>query len=73
MSFITGSLTGSFLKINPNSKKITYKAINLSAAMILDIPLFNNEGVAILNTRVFGTLITFCSLLQLLLADFKSK
>ena len=72
MSFIAGSLTGSFLRIDLNNDWF-YNAINLSSVTILEIPLSSNDGVAILNTSVFGTLITFCSLWQDLFAIFKSK
>ena len=72
MSFIAGSLTGSLLRIDLNNDWF-YNAINLSSVTILEIPLSSNDGVAILNTSVFGTLITFCSLWQDLFAIFKSK
>ena len=37
------------------------------------MPLSRSIGATILNTSVFGTLITFCSLLQILFAIFKSS
>ena len=40
---------------------------------ILVMPLLSKIGATILKTLVFGTFITFCSLLQNLLAIFKSS
>ena len=53
--------------------KIDKRAIKFSAQTILEIPFSSKRGAAILKTSVFGTLITFCSLLHDLLAIFKSK
>ena len=49
------------------------RAIRFSAQTILEMPLAIRTGDAILNTSVFGTLSTFCYLLQDLFARFKSK
>ena len=50
--------------------KNLYKAINLSEKIILEIPLESKRRATISNTLVLGTLITFSSLLQNLLAFF---
>ena len=75
VSFISGSLTGSLLTTNfINQKQYNlYSAINLSPLTILEIPLETKIGATILNTSVFGTFITFCSLLQNLFAFLRSS